>query len=107
VKPFGGKWIQRHLNDHLVARPAILTQRCIRCGLCVQMCPTEPKAVNWLRGDQSRPPVHDYRVCIRCYCCQEICPEGAIVLQVPLLRKAFNWAAAGLTATQRLGRPNR
>jgi uncharacterized protein (DUF362 family)/ferredoxin len=107
VKPFGGKWIQRHLNDHLVARPAILPERCIRCGLCVQMCPTEPKAVNWLRGDQSRPPVHDYRGCIRCYCCQEICPEGAIVLEVPLLRKVLNWAAAGLTAPQRLGRLNR
>jgi uncharacterized protein (DUF362 family)/Pyruvate/2-oxoacid:ferredoxin oxidoreductase delta subunit len=107
VKPFGGKWIQRHLNDSLVARPAILPQRCIRCGLCVQMCPTEPKAVNWWRGDQSRPPVHDYRGCIRCYCCQEICPEGAIVLEVPLLRKVLNRVAAGLTAPQRFGRPNR
>lgn len=107
VQAFAGKWIQRRLKAHLVAKPAILPGRCIRCGLCVQMCPTAPKAVDWPDGDRGLPPVHDYRRCIRCYCCQEVCPEGAIELKIPRLRKVLDRAAAGLTAPQRFGRNRR
>ena len=75
------------LNNHLVAKPVIIPEKCTQCATCVQSCPVEGKAVNWLDGDHTIPPVYDYSKCIRCYCCQEMCPEGAIVLKVPAIVK--------------------
>ena len=75
------------LNNRLVAKPVILPEKCTKCGTCVQSCPVEGKAVNWLNGDHSMAPVYDYKKCIRCYCCQEMCPEGAIVLKDPIIIK--------------------
>ena len=75
------------LNNRLVAKPVIHPEKCTQCGTCVQSCPVEGKAVNWLNGDHSMAPVYDYKKCIRCYCCQEMCPEGAIVLKDPIIIK--------------------
>jgi uncharacterized protein (DUF362 family)/ferredoxin len=71
---------------NLVApRPVIDGEKCIRCGICVDMCPVTPKAVNWHDGDKTKPPTHKYERCIRCFCCQELCPEQAITVQTPWL----------------------
>jgi len=75
------------LNNHLVAKPVIIPEKCTQCGTCVQSCPVEGKAVNWQEGDHTKVPVYDYSKCIRCYCCQEMCPEGAIILKVPTIVK--------------------
>lgn len=69
----------------LVPRPHIVAERCTQCGMCVNVCPVEPKAVTFEGGDRSRPPRYDYDACIRCYCCQELCPERAIEVTTPLL----------------------
>ena len=66
-------------------RPVIDVAHCTRCGTCVQVCPVEPKAVDWRGGDHSQPPVHHYERCIRCFCCQELCPERAIAVTTPLV----------------------
>jgi uncharacterized protein (DUF362 family)/Pyruvate/2-oxoacid:ferredoxin oxidoreductase delta subunit len=66
------------VNKLVAPRPVIDEARCTRCGTCVEVCPTTPKAVDWRSGSRSRPPRHDYERCIRCYCCQELCPEKAI-----------------------------
>jgi formate hydrogenlyase subunit 6/NADH:ubiquinone oxidoreductase subunit I len=79
----------RFFRNRLVPKPFINTDRCLRCGICVRMCPAEPKAVDWISGNKKKPPVYDYRRCIRCYCCQEVCPEKAIRLKKPLLRRLF------------------
>ncbi|MBW1710154.1 MAG: DUF362 domain-containing protein [Deltaproteobacteria bacterium] len=89
VKPFKGKGWVGFLNNRFVAKPFIIDNLCVKCGLCVSMCPANPKAVDWLDEDKSKPPVYNYNNCIRCYCCQEICPESAIVLKTPLIRKGF------------------
>ncbi|MBN1497109.1 MAG: DUF362 domain-containing protein [Spirochaetes bacterium] len=89
LKPYRSRGIIRFINNRLVPRPFIKKDACISCGLCVSMCPTDPKSVDWANADRSLPPVHNYRICIRCYCCQEICPESAIGLEVPLLRRIF------------------
>ncbi len=89
VRAFRGRGALRFLSNRLVPRPRIIEDRCVACGQCVSLCPTDPKSVNWDGGDKTRPPVHDYRTCIRCYCCQEICPEGAIELRKPLVRRVF------------------
>jgi uncharacterized protein (DUF362 family)/Pyruvate/2-oxoacid:ferredoxin oxidoreductase delta subunit len=80
----------RFLKNLLLPRPVIDKKRCIRCGVCIQMCPANPKAVNWKNGDTTLTPVHSYRQCIRCYCCQELCPEKAIAIHTPLIRRLFS-----------------
>lgn len=58
-------------------KPYIDTGKCIRCGICVQSCPVDGKAVEFSEGKE-KPPVYDYKKCIRCFCCQEMCPKKAI-----------------------------
>ncbi|UCF96920.1 MAG: DUF362 domain-containing protein [Spirochaetaceae bacterium] len=77
----------RLFHKLLITKPVIDAAKCVKCGICVQICPTRPKSVDWIEGDKSRPPRHDYERCIRCFCCQETCPEGAIYVKKPLLRK--------------------
>jgi len=75
------------LRRYVIARPAIESARCTRCGTCVKVCPATPKALDFRKGAK-QPPVYDYHACIRCYCCQELCPEHAIAVQRPRLG---NW----------------
>lgn len=77
--------LSRFFKQWIVPRPVIRSRDCTRCGTCVKMCPVQPKAVDWKRGDRKQPPVYDYNRCIRCYCCQELCPEHAIRIHRPLL----------------------
>lgn len=58
-------------------KPVIAKDKCISCGICVNHCPVEGKAVRFDNG-KNNPPVYDYKKCIRCYCCQELCPQKAI-----------------------------
>jgi uncharacterized protein (DUF362 family)/Pyruvate/2-oxoacid:ferredoxin oxidoreductase delta subunit len=71
----------------LLPRPVIDSAKCVRCGVCVRMCPVTPKAVDWHDGDKSHSPTYEYDRCIRCFCCQELCPESAISVKLPLLRR--------------------
>ncbi len=73
----------------LVPKPHIQEDKCVRCGVCVNMCPAQPKAVDWHDGNKKKPPFYKYERCIRCYCCQELCPESAIHLKTPLIRRLF------------------
>jgi uncharacterized protein (DUF362 family)/Pyruvate/2-oxoacid:ferredoxin oxidoreductase delta subunit len=68
-------------HNNFMPKPYILEELCKKCGVCIQMCPVESKAVNWRNGDRDKPPAHDYETCIRCFCCQELCPEGAIKIR--------------------------
>ncbi|MBN1176466.1 MAG: DUF362 domain-containing protein [Dehalococcoidales bacterium] len=87
--PAAGGRFGRFVKSHASPRPVIDGKLCTACGTCVKHCPVGPKAVDWLRGDESRPPVYNYGRCIRCFCCQEMCPEGAISVKEPLLGKLF------------------
>lgn len=77
----------KFLNNRLVPKPFIISGKCTKCGTCVNSCPVEGKAVNWIGGDHSIAPAYNYDACIRCYCCQEMCPESAIILKDPLIRR--------------------
>ncbi|MBN1835893.1 MAG: DUF362 domain-containing protein [Spirochaetales bacterium] len=74
------------ISNLIAQRPVILEERCVRCGLCVEACPVEPKALNWHDGNRERPPSYKYLRCIRCFCCQEICPEKAITVRKTALK---------------------
>lgn len=74
----------------LISKPVIIRNKCIKCGLCVKICPSNPKALSWLNG-KDKPPIYNYSLCFRCYCCQEMCPERAIKLKTPILRKILSF----------------
>jgi uncharacterized protein (DUF362 family)/ferredoxin len=82
--------LSTYIRRKVCPKPTIDKTRCTSCGTCVRLCPVSPKAVHWRKGDESRPPVHDYNNCIRCFCCQEVCPEGAISVTDPLLSKILS-----------------
>lgn len=75
------------LKNALFPRPVIKRERCVRCGTCVEVCPVDPKAMNWKGAKGDEVPSYTYKRCIRCFCCQEICPESAIYIKYPPLRK--------------------
>lgn len=77
----------RKVRSMLVPSPKIIKKKCTRCGRCIEMCPVNPKAVNWHKGSRKQPPRYNYDECIRCFCCQEMCPSKAIVVHHPFLRK--------------------
>lgn len=77
----------RLLRKYIIRRPVIQEDICKKCGICIEVCPLDEKAVNWHHGDKSKPPVYNYDKCIRCYCCQEMCPYHAIETKTPFLGK--------------------
>jgi uncharacterized protein (DUF362 family)/Pyruvate/2-oxoacid:ferredoxin oxidoreductase delta subunit len=81
--------VRAYINNRISPRPVIDEMLCTKCGTCIKHCPVTPKAVDWIDGDKTRPPKHNYDRCIRCYCCQELCPEGAISIKETLLGKVF------------------
>jgi len=85
----GGR-LRVFLKNRITQRPVIDKAKCTCCGTCITLCSVQPKAVDWYKGDESRPPRYDYNRCIRCYCCQETCPEGAIYLSTPLLGRIYS-----------------
>jgi len=90
LMPNSGGRFRVFLKNRITQRPVIDKAKCTCCGTCITMCSVQPKAVNWYKGDKSRPPRHNYSRCIRCYCCQETCPEGAIYLSNPLLGRLYS-----------------
>jgi NAD-dependent dihydropyrimidine dehydrogenase PreA subunit len=75
------------LRRYSAPRPTINADICTKCGRCVEVCPAQPKALNWGSDGKTQPPVYDYAKCIRCYCCQELCPFNAIYVKTPVLGK--------------------
>ncbi|MGI6766671.1 MAG: DUF362 domain-containing protein [Lentihominibacter sp.] len=76
----------------LEKKPIILAGRCIGCGICVDTCPVNPKAVRLKDsragiGTAGQIAVYDYGKCIKCYCCQEMCPEKAITVRKSLMAR--------------------
>ncbi|NLX93314.1 MAG: DUF362 domain-containing protein [Clostridiales bacterium] len=65
-------------------KPHIVKEKCIKCGICVDICPVEEKALS-MDKKAGTIPQYDYDKCIRCYCCQEMCPQKAIEVKTPLM----------------------
>jgi uncharacterized protein (DUF362 family)/ferredoxin len=59
---------------HMMTAWPVITEKCIACGKCAEIC---PRRVIDIKDGRATP---DYGGCIRCYCCHEICPVKAIDL---------------------------
>lgn len=80
VSPLPG-FLTTLLRRHLVSKPVSLSESCIGCEKCLDICPANAVHLTEKRA------VFDYKRCIRCYCCQEVCPQNAIDFQYgPLVR---------------------
>ncbi len=83
-----GKWQNLSVvRSLLLKKPVIMAEKCIKCGVCVDACPVEGKAMYFKDDKRQNPPLYRYDKCIRCYCCQEMCPEKAITVKTPALGK--------------------
>lgn len=84
----------RFLAPFLEKKPVVKRKKCVGCGICVNACPVDGKAIHIVNrdggGKQAR---YDYSRCIKCYCCQEMCPEEAITVRKSLLARLAdrNW----------------
>ena len=83
-------FIGQLFKNWIIPRPVIDSEKCTRCGTCVNICPVTPKAVDWHDGDRKKAPTYHYENCIRCYCCQETCPAEAIHVQIPPLGRLLH-----------------
>jgi uncharacterized protein (DUF362 family)/ferredoxin len=77
------------VRNIIYPKPVINNEKCVKCGVCVNSCPVEGKALNFKDNNKKEPPVYNYKKCIRCYCCQEMCPNKAIYLKQPFLSRLF------------------
>lgn len=90
IKPYKESGLIKFISNALIPKPVIDKLKCIKCGVCINMCPVKPNALNWNKNDKTQPPVYNYSKCIRCYCCQELCPENAISLKKPFIRRLIS-----------------
>ena len=59
-----------------------VSDRCRRCGICVNSCPV--KAISWQKN--ANPYIHREQ-CIKCLCCHELCPYQAIDIKKSFIAK--------------------
>lgn len=70
-------------------KPVINSNLCTKCGVCVNTCPVEEKALSFKSEKKIQVPSFDYKKCIRCFCCQEMCPHRAITIEKKTLKSLF------------------
>ena len=62
--------------------PVINKEVCIRCGQCVDVCPTD---VFWGSKKKQTPTITYGEECWHCNACVQECPkEGAIRIRIPM-----------------------
>ncbi len=73
------------IQPFLQKKPYIIKEKCVKCGICVDSCPVEKKAIRL-----KTYPQYNYKLCIKCFCCQEMCPQKAIDVKTPILAKIMD-----------------
>lgn len=73
--------IKRLVAKQVWVKPKVLTDKCIKCMLCVKSCPVEAISV------VNKFPLVDKNKCIECFCCHEVCESDAVGLERSWLHK--------------------
>lgn len=87
--PQAARTLGSYVTQRWAPRPRIVDENCIKCGICVDACPVEGKALQFIKPGRKAPPEYNYSKCIRCFCCQEMCPQKAIEVETPLIYRLF------------------
>lgn len=90
-------WIRKQW----MARPRIIQDQCVRCGICAKGCPVSPPAIQ--PSQEFSKQVDDDR-CIGCYCCHEFCPHKAIDLSRSWLARVMPLTAIAERISRWMGR---
>ena len=67
--------------------PVVNNEKCIGCGVCVDVCSQDVffGTGGWGKKKGEKPIVTYPEACWHCYCCVIDCPvEGAIRMEIPL-----------------------
>ncbi len=81
------KWTPypRFRGLHELQRDQNGKEKCVACGLCATVCPSECIKLEGAENDQGERYAEVYEInilrCIFCGYCQEVCPEDAIFLR--------------------------
>lgn len=78
------RFIMGHLKGWLTSKPVEEVEKCVKCGMCVEVCPAKVIAMG------NKRLKFNYDNCIRCFCCQEVCPQGAIEIKEGALLRLFS-----------------
>lgn len=65
IQPVGNRWLKRV--------PRLKKSKCVKCGHCIEICPTES-----ISFGPDKFPVIRRETCVNCLCCAEGCPQNAI-----------------------------
>ncbi|MGE5628741.1 MAG: DUF362 domain-containing protein [Solirubrobacterales bacterium] len=81
--------VTNFLKNMIAPSPALIEEKCIGCGRCMEVCPEKPKVIEMVKKNGRSLPRWEMKQCIRCFCCQELCPKGAIETKYTTLSKLF------------------
>ena len=73
----------RHLVQRYYSKRPFISDRCKKCGICVQSCPVQAISPP---GRFTLPKI-DPRKCIKCMCCHEMCLHGAVDIHKTFLTR--------------------
>lgn len=81
--------VTNFLKNMIAPSPALIDEKCIGCGRCMEVCPEKPKVIEMVKKNGKNVPKWEMKQCIRCFCCQELCPKGAIETKYTTLSRLF------------------
>ncbi len=76
-----GSHVKTLFSGSRAPAPRIVSERCILCRACVEICPADALSVEPNPESGRDQIVVNTRDCIRCYCCHEVCPVRAIIVK--------------------------
>ena len=70
---------ENHTGSWSFRQPKIDNEKCIRCGLCVGVCPEQCIKMKETKEKPVQKEIQiDYDYCKGCFLCQGACPKDAI-----------------------------
>ena len=75
-------FLKSWVSDRIFVKPFIISEKCIKCRLCVKSCP-----VDAIRSDDEF--LIEPEKCIECFCCHEVCESDAVGMRRSFLHKVF------------------